>query len=71
MKRRNRIIVGAVSAITTFALLVAFVGMRHRSHYGGMYHGHCTEQCHWQQAEKQKPANPANPRQTLKTDTGH
>jgi len=59
MTRRNRVIIGAVAAVATFASLASFVGMRHR-HQHGMHHSkHCAEQC-GDHAQKQD----APPKQT-------
>lgn len=58
MKRRGRVIVGAVAAIATFASLSV---LTHRHHRMGMWHrNHCHEQC-MEHQHSEKNATPVAP----------
>ena len=59
MKRPTRILIGAAAAITTFASLVALVGMRHgHIRKGFHYNQHCSEHCEKQQEPAKNPTIP-------------
>lgn len=73
MKRSSRIWIGGITAVATFSLLVAFVGMKHR-HHGMHYRQHCMEQCDHHKGEVKPGGDSKTPAATPpaeKSDTVH